>query len=609
MSDHRNAYLDSALFIVKGSVCFVTQLPMSRTTKSVKFLKGNEAIITLAPVTQPFTLTQQEEIKNCVEQKILEDAPFHILLVPRLLAESFYGDLFLDDFGIPSDLTEYVWMFFGSISLISFVCRLRLVVLKEWIVNCSRFPTIRSTGLLKRICIQSFKYNEKKKSVQISISVQVYNESDLQKDCTLCEKRITLLEDLYPFSVGTASTKESNDKGVSQIITPWTVETETEKGVDYDRLIQCFGCSKITETLITRIENLTKKKAHYLLRRGFFFSHRDLDQLLNAYENNRPFYLYTGRGPSSESLHIGHLIPFMFTKYLQDAFNVPLIIQLSDDEKFLFKEDLSLEDVEKLALENIKDIIGMGFDPEKTLIIMSSRYMGYMYKTVLEIQKKVTYNQMRGIFGFQPFDNVGKLLYPAVQAALAFSNALPTIFGSNRKNVWCLIPQAIDQDPYFRMARDVAPRLGYLKPALIHSKFIPALQGLKTKMCGSVHTSSIYCTDTPQEIKTKINKYAYSGGCSTREEHRLHGANLDVDVPIQYLTCFMKDDAELERIKKDYQTGKLLTGEVKAILINVLTEIIQEHQARRAKVTNETIAQCMSLHRDSFNIFKDSVQL
>jgi tryptophanyl-tRNA synthetase len=79
---------------------------------------------------------------------------------------------------------------------------------------------------------------------------------------------------------------------------------------------------------------------------------------------------------------------------------------------------------------------------------------------------------MRGIFGFQPFDNVGKLLYPAVQAALAFSNALPTIFGLNRKNIWCLIPQAIDQDPYFRMARDVAPRLGYLKPALIHSKSV-----------------------------------------------------------------------------------------------------------------------------------------
>ena len=32
------------------------------------------------------------------------------------------------------------------------------------------------------------------------------------------------------------------------------------------------------------------------------------------------------------------------------------------------------------------------------------------------------------------------------------------------------------QDPYFRMTRDVAPKLGYIKPALIESSFFPALQ-------------------------------------------------------------------------------------------------------------------------------------
>jgi len=36
-------------------------------------------------------------------------------------------------------------------------------------------------------------------------------------------------------------------------------------------------------------------------------------------------YLYTGRGPSSEALHLGHLIPFHFTKYLQDVFQCPLV--------------------------------------------------------------------------------------------------------------------------------------------------------------------------------------------------------------------------------------------------------------------------------------------
>ena len=79
------------------------------------------------------------------------------------------------------------------------------------------------------------------------------------------------------------------------------------------------------------------------------------------------------------------------------------------------------------------------------------------------------------------------------------------IFGG-RADIPCLIPCAIDQDPYFRMTRDVAPRLGFLKPALIHSTFIPALHGAQSKMSGSDVTSSIYLTDTPKQIKTKINK-------------------------------------------------------------------------------------------------------
>ena len=45
------------------------------------------------------------------------------------------------------------------------------------------------------------------------------------------------------------------------------------------------------------------------------FLHSDMTQILDAYEQRKPFFLYTGRGPSSESMHLGHLIPFLFTKY------------------------------------------------------------------------------------------------------------------------------------------------------------------------------------------------------------------------------------------------------------------------------------------------------
>lgn len=66
------------------------------------------------------------------------------------------------------------------------------------------------------------------------------------------------------------------------------------------------------------------------------------------------------------------------------------------------------------------------------------------------------------------------------------------------------------QDPYFRMTRDVAPRIGYLKPALLHSTFFPALQGAQTKMSASDANSSIFLTDTPKQIKNKVPTFQAS---------------------------------------------------------------------------------------------------
>ena len=76
------------------------------------------------------------------------------------------------------------------------------------------------------------------------------------------------------------------------------------------------------------MEKLAGKPVHPMLRRGLFFAHRDFVSILDRIEKKQPWFLYTGRGPSSGSLHLGHLIPFMFTKWLQDTFDVPLIVQV-----------------------------------------------------------------------------------------------------------------------------------------------------------------------------------------------------------------------------------------------------------------------------------------
>eukprot|EP01024_Parvocaulis_polyphysoides_P043680 TRINITY_DN40058_c0_g2_i1.p1 TRINITY_DN40058_c0_g2~~TRINITY_DN40058_c0_g2_i1.p1 ORF type:complete len:313 (-),score=39.29 TRINITY_DN40058_c0_g2_i1:94-1032(-) len=167
-----------------------------------------------------------------------------------------------------------------------------------------------------------------------------------------------------------------------QTITPWTVQSDGK--IDYDKLLSKFGCEALTNDIVKRIEKATGCRAHQFLRRGVFFAHRDLEQILELYERGIPFYLYTGRGPSSESLHLGHLVPFMFTKWLQDAFKVPLVIQLTDDEKVYWR-DLDIEEAQRLAFENAKDIIACGFDVRRTFIFSDLQYMGgQFYKNVVK---------------------------------------------------------------------------------------------------------------------------------------------------------------------------------------------------------------------------------
>lgn len=372
-----------------------------------------------------------------------------------------------------------------------------------------------------------------------------------------------------------------------QIVTAFEVEAG-ETGVDYEKLINQFGCDKISEEHLSKIERLTGMKPHRFLRRGIFFSHRSLDFVLNAFDQGRGFYLYTGRGPSSTSLHLGHTIPFIFTKYLQDAFDVPLVIQITDDEKFFHKHELTLEKAHEMGYENIKDIIAFGFNPEKTFIFSDIDYISTLYPNVCKFQRALTLSNIKGVFGFNDSDNAGKFAFPAIQAVPSFSNTFPHIFGK-KKNVPCLIPQAIDQDPYFRMTRDIAKRLKYEKPACIHAKFFPAITGLTGKMSASLANTTIYLSDDPKQIKNKIKKYAFSGGGETLEEHKLNGANLDVDISYQFLRFFLEDDEELARIGEEYKAGRMMTGEIKNICADVLTEFITDYQAKRKKVTDEDV--------------------
>ena len=349
------------------------------------------------------------------------------------------------------------------------------------------------------------------------------------------------------------------------VVTPWHVEGD----IDYDKLIKQFGTQKISNDLLSKLQKITGED-HFMLRRGVFFSHRDLNLILENYEKGQEFFLYTGRGPSGHT-HIGHLVPWVFAKWLQDKFNVNLYFQLTDDEKFFAKQDLSLTQTTNFALENALDFIALGFKPDKTKIIINTKHIKTLYPIAAQVAKKINFSNTKAVFGFTNETNVGMIFYTSLQSAPCFI-----------ENKQVLIPLGVDQDPHFRITRDIAQKINKTKPALIHNIMIPSLLGPGGKMSASDEKNTIYTTDSPEVVKKKINKYAFSGGQPDIDEHRKIGGNPDIDVSYQYLRIFFEpDDNKLKKIYDDYKSGKMLTGELKSILIEKINEFLSVHQQKR----------------------------
>lgn len=391
-----------------------------------------------------------------------------------------------------------------------------------------------------------------------------------------------------------------------QKITPWEVEANNEdrkmSKIDYDHVITQFGCQKLTKNLVDEFEKLIGQPAHRFLRRDLAFAHRDFEKILECIKKKENFFMYTGRGPSSSSMHLGHAIPFVFCKYLQDVFKIPFVIQITDDEKFLCKE-LTLKQTSEFGKQNIKDIIAFGFDPELTYIFSNLESSHLFLENTLKISKHISLNEAMKVFGFNLNTNIGMIDFPAKQIAASFSSS----FGFLKKGMQCLIPCAVDQDPYFRLARDKSNSLNERKPASLYLSMLPGLYGPNKKMSASDLKSSIYLSDSAEQIKSKINKFAFSGGQETLELHRKLGGNTDIDIPFQYLRYFLEDDNKLNAIKADYESGNLTTGQIKAQCIECIQLFVKEYQDRRSVITDEEVEYFKNINRFKNN--KDDSKL
>ena len=262
---------------------------------------------------------------------------------------------------------------------------------------------------------------------------------------------------------------------------------------------------------------------------------------------------------------------FKDAKISIDKFDVNIYFQLTDDEKFFSKQELTLDQTSGFALENALDFMALGFNPKKTKIIINTKNIKTLYPIAAQVAKKINFSNTKAVFGFTNETNIGMIFYTSLQSAPCFIEDKPV-----------LIPLGVDQDPHFRITRDIAPKIDKPKPALIHNIMIPSLLGPGGKMSASDEKSTIYTTDSPEVVKKKINKHAFSGGQTNVDEHRKIGGNPDIDVSYQYLRIFFEpDDNKLKKIYDDYKSGKMLTGELKAILIEKINGFLSIHQEKR----------------------------
>lgn len=356
------------------------------------------------------------------------------------------------------------------------------------------------------------------------------------------------------------------------VVTPWKVEGK----IDYDKLIVQFGTQPLTEGLLHKIEKYSGR-LHFLLRRKFFFCHRDLDLILDKYEAGEKFVLYTGRGPSGP-VHLGHILPWIFTKHLQDVFDVKLYFQMTDDEKFLIHQDFTIKKAVDFTYDNSLDLIALGFDKDKTKIISDVKNIKALYNIAIKVAKHVNFSVVKAVFGFEDSTNIGLIFFPAIQAAPAF---LETELTGHQ--VPCLIPAAIDQDPYWRVTRDIAAKLRYPKPAQIHGRFLPGL-GAGGKMSASEPETCIFTTDPPKVAARKIFN-AFTGGKPTAKEQKKFGGEPEICTIYQYRALLFDedDDDKVTKLWQDCKAGNIICGDCKEQLANMVVKFLEAHQKNREK--------------------------
>lgn len=339
--------------------------------------------------------------------------------------------------------------------------------------------------------------------------------------------------------------------------------------VDNEKLVKDFGAEPIS--------NIKKLPDFYVFNKDLVFSHRDFDKFLKALAKGEKCAIVSGVNASG-TLHLGHKVVFDTNLFFQREYGLPVFIPISDDESFVAGKVETQEEAKENAMRLAKEMLAYGFDPEKTFFIIDNIYTN-IYNFAFKMSKKVNYSEIKAAYGYSPDKNIGLHFYPAVQSA-------HILYPQEKLGIkHVLVPIGPDEDAHFRISRDIASRLGMNKPSTIHLRFLPGLNGEKASKSKN---NAIYLNDDMKTLKKKCNK-AFSGGRETVEEHREKGGNPETDIACQYLKNYFYDEKETKELFEKYKKGELLSGEVKNLLYDELSNELSAFQERLKNVDEKKL--------------------
>jgi tryptophanyl-tRNA synthetase len=337
---------------------------------------------------------------------------------------------------------------------------------------------------------------------------------------------------------------------------------------DYERLYKEFGIEPF-QPLLSRVPNPS-----VYMRRGVVFGHRDFGRILNAMLKHEEFAVLSGIKPTGE-FHLGTLMTAKEIIYFQQhgaqTFYCIADIEAYEDNKIPFEKS------EKIAVDNVADLLALGFNPKRGYIYCQSKE-NHVKDLAIIFGRAVTLATMKAIYGER---NIGLYLSALIQAG---DILLPQLeeFGGPKPTV---IPVGVDQDPHIRFTRDLAQifqkKYGFILPSSTYHKLMKGLDGSPKMSKRLMNYFTLH--DKPETIAERISN-AFTGGRATIKEQRELGGIPEI-CPV-YEIClfhFVENDDEIIRTYHECKTGKLLCGEHKKQTIDTVLRFVKGHQHKKRK--------------------------